>query len=298
MIAKLKNSTLAFFYRKNEEAKLDEFKKAFSQTWDLTKVEFVPIDKLSEYEKKPNYSYFAPTVFTVSQSDINFVYGLWIDNGDKKRYKIASIPLEEIWGSPAFKAIHSIRGDRTNGSVQEQLMPIYYNEMIYTNLLPGFFKMYLAQLNIYLKKGETKKLYVEVAPDEIEIKGLKEKTLYISKNSIELSGPLRASAYDKDHNYTEETVAAEEKRLFANYPGKIKVVSNQELSDIILNAKEDTYFLEVSRGYGVAATSKGYIAVSNAKTGKIVYGDTRIISNLKPSHFEDLIKKINGDFSK
>jgi len=134
-----------------------------------------------------------------------------------------------------------------------------------------------------------------VAPDETELPRLKEKTLYIPRNVIELS-PLFAKSYDSNHHYTPETMASEMKRVFSSYPYTIKLIENNELNDLIMNAKEDTYFLQGDLGRGTI--TKGYIGVVNAKTGKVIYGDTRVIPFLKASTFADLIKKINGDFKK
>jgi hypothetical protein len=293
IIAKFKSSTMAFFYRKNEEGKLDEFKKAFSQMWNLTKVEFVSIDKLGEYEKKPNYSYFAPTVFTVSQGSIDYVYGLWLYDGGK-RYKIADIPLKLT--KESHDEINSKRGDRTKEHTQTELMPLYASAN-FVNLLPGYFKMYVAQLNMYLKKGEPKKLYKEVEPNETEIKNLKEKTLYVPKAVFGLTdyGSYYAESYGLV--VSDERVNKELPKLFKKYPaGKIKPVSEQELSDLILNATEDIYFLQINLRY--STTLQSYIGVINAKTGEPIYTDMRNMLKLKPSHFEGLIKKINGDFSK
>ena len=134
-----------------------------------------------------------------------------------------------------------------------------------------------------------------MAPDETELPRLKEKTLYIPRNVIELS-PLFAKSYDSNHHYTPETMASEMKRVFSSYPYTIKLIENNELNDLIMNAKEDTYFLQGDLGRGTI--TKGYIGVVNAKTGKVIYGDTRVIPFLKASTFADLIKKINGDFKK
>jgi hypothetical protein len=293
VLTQFKNSTMAFFYRKVDEDKLDGFKKA-AQVWDLTKIEFVPIDKYDEYMQKPNYSYFAPTVFTTTDGNPDIVYGLWLNSGDEKRYKIASIPLEL-----AHESFEAVKNNRTESKSKDDeranFMQLFYTKLIFTNFMPGNVKMYLAQMNTCLKNGDTKKLYEDVAPDENELPKLKEKILYVPRDVIQLS-PLFAKSYDSTHNYTSETMASEMKRVFSSYPYTIKLIENNELSDLIMNAKEDAYFLQ---GYlGSGSTVKGYIGVTNAKTGKIVYGNRRVIAFLKASTFADLIKKINGDFKK
>jgi len=293
VLAQFKNSIMAFFYRKVDEDKLDGFKKAV-QVWDLTKIEFVPMDKYDEYMEKPNYSYFAPTVFTTTDGSPDIVYGLWLNNGTEKRYKIARIPLEI-----ADESIEVVKNNRkeskSKDDEQANFMQLFYTKLIFKNFMPGDVKIYLVQMNTYLKNGGTKKLYDDVAPDETELPRLKEKTLYIPRNVIELS-PLFAKSYDSNHHYTPETMASEMKRVFSSYPYTIKLIENNELNDLIMNAKEDTYFLQGDLGRGTI--TKGYIGVVNAKTGKVIYGDTRVIPFLKASTFADLIKKINGDFKK
>jgi len=157
VLAQFKNSIMAFFYRKVDEDKLDGFKKAV-QVWDLTKIEFVPMDKYDEYMEKPNYSYFAPTVFTTTDGSPDIVYGLWLNNGTEKRYKIARIPLEI-----ADESIEVVKNNRkeskSKDDEQANFMQLFYTKLIFKNFMPGDVKIYLVQMNTYLKNGGTKKLY-------------------------------------------------------------------------------------------------------------------------------------------
>src|SRR5690606_38148987 len=54
----LKSTTTLFVYRDIDEPILDKIKKAFEQSWTITKVEFIRHHELSKYANKSGYSYF------------------------------------------------------------------------------------------------------------------------------------------------------------------------------------------------------------------------------------------------
>jgi hypothetical protein len=142
----------------------------------------------------------------------------------------------------------------------------------------GFLKNYLQFINDKLKTGGYSFTYAEDY-NKSKIKALQKATLFIpSFIKIKYSG---WTGKDTDRDNPDE--------LFKKYDYKYEFIDTDALSDKIMNAKEDFYYLMYTK-----VNSQKFVSVVNGKTGEIIYRDYEILTySLKANDLSRLNKKID-----
>ncbi|GAL61834.1 hypothetical protein [Algibacter lectus] len=150
-------------------------------------------------------------------------------------------------------------------------------EIGFYNFDLGYIKNYFQFLNTSLNENTNIKVEDEFI-DENEIKKLKKSTLFAPEWMMKRYEPF-SSTIKKIEN---------PEKYFSKYKYDYKVIPNEELSNKILNTKEDFYYLMHTQ-----INENKIISVINGKTGNIVYRTATGLSyNIKPKDISLLNKQM------
>ena len=269
-LEELKNSTTVFVLQNKEKAKINDYKKAAEQVWNFNKIFFVTNDELDKYLGKSGYSFFSPSRITVAggggTSDAYFM-SLWIPDAGKKgkteakpfavyiQYRDVTAGLSTKWG-----------GTKSNEPGAED---------IFYDLTPGYVKCFLSVINSRLKENKGTKTHDEVEDTNV-LKEMEKDTLFIPDYvliGVGMKGGKKLKIED----------------LLEKYSFPYKVLSNDELSNKIINAKKNTFILS----YLYYGNSKCF-TVFEGKSGKMIYNSHKemAMKGITDSDFNTLFKII------
>jgi hypothetical protein len=239
--------------------------------WKLTPMQFLSYAQFKEYKDKKGYSYllFGDDFINDGISLNSYVYfELWQWQADKNNWdkrKKAQIARIELYPDPETTFDPSLIYDYR-----------YNTEGHIFNWTPGMFKNYLQLINRHVSDG-IKRTASKSETNLEALKLLKTKTLYIPEYVL------------VQHSSTQKVlrpIAAKE--LMADYPYPYKVVTNEELSKMILTSQEKIYYLLFIR-----SNSDKYLTVMEGHEGKFIYQKHSPQSfNVKKSDFKRLVKAI------
>jgi hypothetical protein len=270
-IERLKKTTTIFAYCDRDKDRLDELESAFDQVWKITKYKIVSFKELDAYLDKPNYSYLTFSGVGVGSAIFQLGLNLWIPVAGKK----GKSDMDSYSEIELFPAIESIYSTPAGDGAMESL----YTKAVFNNWSPGYLKYYLKLVSDDLMKGESRSLNRNTGDPE-KLAALKTKTLYIPDYVFRRLNTLTGKEekkYDVDD-------------LLGKYPYKYKVVSNDELNEMILTPSEPVYYIV----YGRSATDK-YMSVFSTTDGLIYtqykHGPYSIIDN----DFKDIVKAMNSE---
>lgn len=156
-----------------------------------------------------------------------------------------------------------------------------FTENVFLNYQPGFLKNYFQKINNTIEKGETYAMYEKDHLPELE--NLISNKLYIpSYASVLYNGWKR-----KDSERDDQVI----QNLFATYGFDYEILSDQELSDRIIQKKEAFYYLRYVRTNG-----ERFMQIVNSASGEIIYRNYMkgLSYNLKSKHIADLSDKIQA----
>jgi hypothetical protein len=295
-LSKLKSSTTYFVIRDSDEEKIQDIKKTIEEVWNVTDYDVVTYTEFIENKlyEKDNTSFFTISGHMVTRSSKNgtsyyvYVYlNLWMNSVNKKgkitEQSYARIELfptfdtyrYAVWGSPGKKQINPFANstDYFGLSFSDHL---YKDAVIYNYRWP-LIKNYLRVVNDCFAKETSRWLYINET-DASEIGSLKVETLYIPDYAL-----IKYNAFSGD-----ESKRMEKSELIGKYPYPYKIVTMDELCEIIENSPNPVYYLVYVR----SSTDK-YITIFNSSTGKIIYTRYKAVSyNMKSGDLMELSKVI------
>ncbi|MCF6308404.1 MAG: hypothetical protein L3J09_10660 [Flavobacteriaceae bacterium] len=153
-----------------------------------------------------------------------------------------------------------------------------FMEDVFFNYKPGLLKNYFQKVNNLIKNEEIYWMYKD---DYLpEIKKLKKNKLYIPSYMV-----IKYNGWTgQDSGENEEGV----QKVFGKYDYKYEIISDDDLSDKIMN-NEEFYYLRYVR-----MNAERFLQVVNSKTGEIIYRNyiTGFSYSLKSKHIKDLNSKI------
>lgn len=257
----LKATTTIFVYRDIDEPILDKIQKAFEQSWNITKVEFIKYSELSKYSNKQGYSYFmingiiktitSSSGMTSEYTHIYLKLSMFIKNkkGKIEEKVFCRIELYPLFTSSTnmskiIKKSEKEAGKYANGDCQ------------YYNLHPGFLKLWLNVVNENLSNKSTRWLYNSES-NPAEIAKMKKETLYIPDFIL-----IKFAIFTGD-----ESERYDEKDLFKGIT-KYKLLPAEELSDLLLSDNPPAYVMIYTK-----SSTDVYYTVYNTKTGSIIYSE-------------------------
>ncbi|WP_348825011.1 hypothetical protein [Flavobacterium aestuarii] len=267
-----------------DDFNVPEFEKMLSSFWDLNK--YIVVSR-EEYEHtKANYlteeyavfefkgdvvtSSPAPGTSGITNEYLHLMYKYYYYSdikvkNDKTKYDINEVAAiffagnaEGMWGMINSKTFYNL------------------DENLYNYKL-GFMKNYLQFVNTTLK-DEWYSFAYATDYDKKKIKALKTSTLYIP-DYIKIK-------YDAFKGTDSDREGPDE--LLKKYSYKYEFIDTDKLNEMILNAKEDFYYLMYTK-----VNSQKFISVVNGKTGEVIYREYDIMSyNIKAKDFSELSSSI------
>ena len=238
---------------------------------------------------------------TKKASDYYFYFVMWTVTGKKKSY--SSLDIYDLIKADIFSKY------ATDLSIVEKKKPYkffeqgdgryvdsnlsinvsYFDSTItnyYLNTTVGHIKNYVQSMDKLIEAKKDLKPYYDIAEKD-ELSNLANQTLYVPNYWYGDDGCLLNKS-----KYTKDDVAEckqEIDEIFSEYPYKYKVVTRKELSDMILNAKGNIYYLSWIQSNSLKMTN-----VYNGFTGKRIYADNTYLSKkFKSKDLKKLIKTIN-----
>lgn len=265
----LKDSKTIVFMPSADTTKHNIYRELLEKHWDYTELEFHSYKQYLRNKDEKGYSFllFGDDHIKSDVSESTYLYWeLWTwyaPNGDWNQKKKVLFARLEFYPDPetTFQPsnIYDYRFD-TEGHIM--------------NWTPGMFKNYVQELQSLISKREERsitKFYTQ--PNNLA--KIKDKVLYIPDYALDQYNANLAP---------QGKIRAEE--LMADYPYKYKVVTNDELSQLILDAKEPLYYLLFVR-----SNSDKYISIIEAESGEILYTRfTPISFSVKRPDIKKLVK--------
>ncbi|MFL0169888.1 hypothetical protein, partial [Tenacibaculum maritimum] len=153
-----------------------------------------------------------------------------------------------------------------------------FTDDVFFNYKPGFLKNYFQKINNLIKNEDIYWMYED---DYLpELKKLTNNKLYIpSYMTIKYSGWMGQDSEEDDENI---------KDIFRKYDYGYEIISDEEISNKILN-NEEFYYLRYVR-----MNTERFLQVVNSKTGEIIYRDyiMGLSYRIKSKHIKKLSRKI------
>ena len=259
----------------SDTAKDHLYRNLLEEHWDFTELEFHSYKQYLKSKDQEGYSFllFGDDHITSGLSESNYLYWeLWTwyaPNGDWSQKKKILFARLEFYPDPETtfnpSNIYDYRFD-TEGHIM--------------NWTPGMFKNYVQELQDLISRQEERpisKFYVE--PENLA--KVKDETLYIPDYVLDQYNANLVS---------QGKISAKE--LMSDYPYKYKVVSNAELSKMILDSNEPLYYLLFVR-----SNSDKFISIVEGQSGAFLYTRfTPISFSVKRPDIKKLVKVLGRGY--
>jgi len=282
-LTQLKSTKTVFVYRDSDDVEV--LKKAIQEVWDFTEISFVPFSELKNIDPytssvfsiagvNTNTSFVKESTGATSLNyDNTHIYlNLWMMQENPKKKKSIKKSYCRIELHPTYTDYSMVTGSRSKDA-----LTYIYEEGTLKNWKVGFLKNYLKQVNDHLTKEEERWLFKSDKKNP-KLRKIKNKTLYIPDYAL-----VKFNKFTGD-----ESQRLDPKKLLKNYPHKTKIISADELNEMILDPTKNINYMV----YVKSSTDK-YIYIFNSKTGDILYSKYKGTSyNLKTKDFKDLAKAI------
>ncbi|MEX0967189.1 MAG: hypothetical protein WD077_08115 [Bacteroidia bacterium] len=249
----LKGGTTYVLMNDPEAPASQPFIAIYKKYWTLSPIDFIRYDEIINY-MEPNNTFLGLQWYATSSElsgSTHLYLSLWKpedQNLNKKPRKIADIEVQELAHIEIFPDRHLLINNTDVFKME------YHGEDHLRNWGPGFLKNQLQMLTKYLEIGEERKLYEETSNAEA-LKELKGQTLYIPEYSLLKWGSFSGTERKRS-----------ESELMGKYEYNYKVLSNEDLNEMILNSDQSFYYLVYVKG----STDK-FVTVINSGNGEIIY---------------------------
>jgi hypothetical protein len=275
-IEKLKTTTTIFAYGDTDKNHVEELQKALEQSWKITQYKIVSYRELYDYIEKPNYSFFTleGSIAIEGGTKVTSVsYQLWLPVEGKKG-KITHVTYADIELFDQFASMKDIPYNALRPkSSMDAAIEYIYTKGVYYNRTPGYLKCYLKLISDNLTKVESRGYYHNMV-DKIKLARVKSATLYVPAYCL-----TRFNKFNGNEDKTNDPAD-----LLSKYHYKYKIISNEELSKLIVNSTEPVYFVLYVR-FG---TDK-FMNVFSSTDGLIFSHYQPLSYNLQDDDFKDIV---------
>lgn len=276
-IQKLKNTKTVFFLRDQDMDLKQEWEQAINSVWDLTEIIVDSYQNIGKYEKK-TYSVFVLT------GSFNHVTKQSIENGmrvDGVSYDIthvylslrvfANVGYTDYCSVPLFPDYPTMM--RMGSDSKENFL--YHQNSVIKNWIPGLLKLYLIDVQKYLK--QSKKLIHSVDINlKKELSGLKNDTLLIPDFVLIKYNMWKGTEFER-HNID---------KLFKSYPYPYRVVSAEELTHRVLS-RDNVYVFDY-----IKSSASKYVRILSTSSGRIYQRFKGVSYNIKSKNIARFKRKI------
>ncbi len=313
----LKKSTIYVAIDQDAHVNNPEYAKIFKDYWKYSDLEIIEPEEIGSYLKEENYFF---TLSVTYESGFNKDKSAALQRFELTLWKPDPTYLKEIKkeNDPDMEIDFQQLSYRVGGflfvfdksadfKIEDVMKGEYYGNglQLYTGL--GIFKNLIQYSQIeldLLNKDELRKQKLskqELRKEErkeinnnskskilycnkAEIKKLKTEILYVPTSALVDNSGFTLNSYKKGGK-----PALKASSIFADYPGKYKVINLNALNEKILNSEEAFYY--VTLPYANA------INIVNSKTGEIIFKEVKVgCSNMFcPDHLYSLIDYIEGN---
>lgn len=246
-------------FRFDKQSPLEKIMDVFKKYWTINKVEFIKLAELEDHIA-PENSYISFVKYPMTgrnyiyyQTRLQFwVYNKKFFNAGKKDKGINQFmePIATFELMTDFEL--AILG--TDISIQIVPFPIYSRYNWGAGTLKNYLQLFTTHINSGKKKNNRYHQYTHKKDEELQ--NLKNDTLYIPDYILVNNHPF--AGYGNKQK-------TEPEKLCKRYKGAYKIVSLDELDDLILGNRR-IYYLNFSH-----IQANKYVNVINSETGKIVY---------------------------
>jgi hypothetical protein len=241
-IETLKSTTTVFFYRDEDLGRLEQYKKAVSEAWNVTPLVFANYSDMEKYDN-PGYSHFALKGMTTIRSNATLshrtenthkflsLYLISSQRGKMKHHDLCRVELFSRWKD------------------DDKLFP---DEKRYFNFSPVQVGAFLKVLNTDLQNSIIRDVFHQVKQPISQL--LRKDTLYVPDNVLIDFGAMNGKESKQKEN------------VFANYPFAFKICSAQELYNIFIKNGNGRYLFD----YTKSSTNK-FVSIIDVKEGKLIH---------------------------
>ena len=284
LIPQLKKGTTYVVMPPTDATTAKQYMDVIQQHWTFSKVEQIDFNEVEKH-LSPNNSFLMLANMTVQKTWNDRVVGSYEEfylsfwTGNEKLYKPKAD--KSNW---AYNMSEVATGRvAVNKEAFLDGMVVYKAGMSGGGHIhtwgTGLLKNYLQQMVRLLEEGVAMDSDYPTI-DKTQLKTLKNKTLYVSEAVLVSFNPINADNSEKH----------DEKLVFQDYKAKHKVVSSEQLNNMILSATEPFYYLLQTQVY-----HGKYVNVINAATGEVVYTDWDALGyNIKPGDVKKIAKLVEA----
>ncbi|RYY33134.1 MAG: hypothetical protein EOP46_17270 [Sphingobacteriaceae bacterium] len=255
----------------------NKYLEALQKNWTLTKeVHYLPYDKAG-IVLKPNDSFLRFEALTLSSGNVTniFYYLSFWTMTEKDIRKNRS--LDEARGDEIARVILSV-------NIREALSPRkffentdFHGSGILFNWSPGMLKNYMQQMTRLLNAGEKLKAKDDIT-NKTALAKLSIQTLYVPDFCLKKTNMFTGKVKE----------AAEDDNRFKDYHYAYKVITTDQLDEMILKGSEPVYYLLF-----IKDSATKLVCVINSQTGETIYSrNTNMAYNLKAGDLDDLYDEI------
>jgi len=297
-IQALTKATTYFVIRPLEEELKEEYQAVFDDIWTFNTMKVVTLEEYFELrkEQREGNSFMLIDGYTtvtqgrtISYSNPHYFHHLYVlgeeigySNKELKKmeqsgtpvvpnYEVRTIARAELF--PSSELLMMNDGIGLSDQEKAEQLAFMYNGAKFYNLHLGFLKNTLQEIQRFLKEGKERSLF-EYSTNEKELGKLKRQTLYFPDHML-----IEYNKFNGD-----ESGRHDPEELLKNYEHPHKIISAEELSEMILFAKEPFYYFNYVR-----SSTDAFYTVTNGLTGEILFSMYDAVTyNMKPKNLKHL----------
>lgn len=303
MLNKLSESKTLFVMRPADEPQKEQLEALFKEVWTITDLELITVEEFTELPLTGATDIsilaiegYSTTVqmSTTSYSNTHYFLRLWMPGeeipysekelkkmerkGERPSPQFAEHTFARIELYPSGEAVIFEEAQRRKSlmggeDLANDLLQYLWNDAVFYNWKYGYLKNALQEVNRLLKAEEPRWLF-QYSKDEPKLRKLQRKTLYVSDNIL-----IKYNKFNGD-----ESKRHEAEDLFSGYDYRYKIIPDDELNQMILEATESFYYFQYIR-----SSTDAYYTIVDGFTGEIIYSQYDAVTyNIKPKNINEI----------
>jgi hypothetical protein len=277
-VQRLKQRTVVLILPVSESANIEEYKELIPKAWTLTPIEVIQYTDLDEYASQADkYAFFQlsgiKTTVTRSNgssySNTHYYVSLSVPYSQTNKKGKLEVKTDQLCRLEMYPDMQSVLQ-----SFNKNLSDALYRTGQWRNFTLPYMMAYLRFVQKNIENGKNPWVYNNYSDKALRQQLLRD-TLYVPKNLVFNRNKFNGKETQKDENF------------FADYGGKYRIVTNEELVSIIKNRgnAKPIFLFE----YILSSTDK-YVGVLEVNSGTIAYREyTSVSYNLKAKDIKGII---------
>ena len=291
----LKNAKLYVVMATEETDINNEYIDVFKENWKYCPFEIIEPKDILKYMKKGAYfmnmsvSFFSSTsTYCLStRSCLNYELSIYtpktsfLNKLNRNSSRIPNMGLDEIANKVAYIKLKP--DDAKRFTYSEPLEGDFMGKGFILTSGSGYLKNYLQFLQTSLLEENFLNEKYDYC-DEKEIFKLKSTILYVPS---ELLRKYSEDSKKPEENFYKMSEVVKEYK----YPGKLEVISTEQINEMILTSEENFYYLSLYTSYNNEIVTRNIVTITNSISGEIIYKETMSFGKtFSPKLFKNLSK--------